>query len=209
MFVNNQHKKADALLDEQKYDKAIIAFNLALEKNPKHPVILSHRGVCFLHLNQKKSCLDDLNEAKDLEPENSYRYASLAYAMDFFGDLDGAISMYEIAVKLDPDDAIAHNNLGLLLEKKGYMTKAKDKFDRADRLAGIEKKFYQTLEEEEKQQQQEATVKPKDGTPLQPKKQEIIPPPSKKSILKSLVTDKSTFREFLNFIKNGFKIKKQ
>jgi tetratricopeptide (TPR) repeat protein len=208
MFVNSQHKKADALLDEQKYDKAIIAFNLALEKNPDHPDILSHRGVCFLHLNQKKSCLDDLNKAKDLEPENSYRFASLAYAMDFFGDLDGAISMYEIAVKLDPEDAIAHNNLGLLLEKKGYMSKAKEKLDRADRLAGIEKKFYQTIEEEEKQQQNKSIVKPKGGTPLQPKKQEITPSPSKSSIVKSIITDKSTFREFLSFIKNGFKIKK-
>merc|ERR1711916_397335 len=57
--------------------------------------ILSHRGVVHLHLNQKKKCLDDLKLSLSLEPENPYRYASLAYAKDFFGDIDGAIADYE------------------------------------------------------------------------------------------------------------------
>ena len=210
MFVNTQHKKGNDYLDEQKYDKALIAFNKALEKSPDHPDILSHRGVAYLHLNQKKNCLDDLLHALKLEPENSYRYASLAYARDFFGDLDGAIADYEKAVKIDPKDAIAHNNLGLLQEKKGYQQKARNNFERADKLAEIENKFMKTLDEQEQNVSQSEDMKPKpsSGEKLQPKK--LQPDKKEKSmdVVKSVFTKKSAFIEFLAFIKNGFKLKK-
>ena len=46
-------------MDEQKYEKALMFFNKALVLNPNHPDILSHRGVLYLHLNQKRKCFDD------------------------------------------------------------------------------------------------------------------------------------------------------
>lgn len=212
MFINTHHKNADALMDEQKYDKALIAFNKALEKSPNHPHILSQRGVLYLHLNNKKCCLDDLQLALKLEPENSYRYASLAYARDFFGDLDGAISDYEKAVELDPEDAVAHNNLGLLLEKKGYQSKAEKKFQKADKLSKLEKKFFDAVDEKEGKSDSEKldsnSPKPKDGEKLQPtklKKDEKVKP---RQLFVKVFTDKEHFKEFISFIKNGFKIKK-
>merc|ERR1711916_163810 len=140
MYVHGNHKKAQELLDEEKLESSLLHFNKALKEAPNHPDILSHRGVVHLHLNQKKKCLDDLKLSLSLEPENPYRYASLAYAKDFFGDIDGAIADYEKAVELDPEDAVAHNNLGLLLEKKGYQQKAQRNFEKADKLSKKEKK---------------------------------------------------------------------
>lgn len=212
MFINTHHEKGNAYLDEQKYDKAITAFNKALEKAPDHPDILSHRGVTYLHLKQKKNCLDDLQKALLLEPKNSYRYASLAYARDFFGDLDGAIEDYQKAVSLDPEDAVAHNNLGLLLEKKGYQSQAQERFQRADKLSKMEKQFMEAIDEMEgKEPYSKSSTEspsPSKGETLRPKKLENDKKPSSKQLFKAVFTKKSTFIEFITFIKNGFKIKK-
>lgn len=210
MYVNSQHQRADELMDQQKYDKALIAFNKALEKSPNNPIILSQRGVLYLHMNKKKNCLDDLNLALKFEPDNSYRYASRAYAKDFFGDLDGAIEDYEVAVKLDPEDAVAHNNLGLLLEKKGYQNKAQQKFEKADKLAKIEKKIFDQLDKDEggTKEVKEDSPSPSSGEKLQPKKLEKEKSISSGKLFIQVFTNKSVFVEFVSFIKNGFKIKK-
>lgn len=211
MYINDQHKKADQFLDQQKYDKALIAFDLSLKINPNHPDLLSQRGVVHIHLNNKKEAIDDFNLALELEPNNSYRYASRAYAKDFFGDLDGAIEDYQMAVKIDPEDAIAHNNLGLLLEKQGYQSKAKENFDKADLLAKHQENFLQKLDELEQnkpaEQSDEHVNKPKNGVKLQPKKMESDKPLTKTDIIKNVFTKKSQFKEFISFVKNGFKIK--
>lgn len=205
MYINPEHKKAQDYIDAQKYDKALSAFNEALKKAPNHPDILSHRGVCYLHLNQKKNCLDDLNLSLQLQPDYSYRYASLAYAKDYFGDIDGAIAAYEKAIELDPEDAIAYNNLGLLQEKKGYQQKAQRQFEKADKLAKIERKFMDRLDEEEGQS---PAPDPGKGETLQPKK--LIPDEvlTRKQVYRSLFTDGKTFKEFVVFIKQGFKLSK-
>ena len=211
MYINDQHKKADLFLDQQKYDKALNAFNLSLKISPNHPDLLSQRGVVHIHLNNKKEAISDFNLALELEPNNSYRYASRAYAKDFFGDLEGAIEDYQMAVKIDPEDAIAHNNLGLLLEKKGYQNKAKENFDRADLLAKHQENFLQKLDELEQNKPADPSVdngnKPKNGVKLQPKKMVSDKPLTKVEIIKNIFTNKTQFKEFISFIKNGFKIK--
>ncbi len=45
-----------------------------------------------------------------------------------------AMQDYRKAVELDPEDAVAHNNLGLLEEKVGYQLKADKRFEKADKL---------------------------------------------------------------------------
>ncbi|WP_107039864.1 tetratricopeptide repeat protein [Brumimicrobium mesophilum] len=227
MYINSEHKKAQELLDEQKFEKSLLAFNNALELNPNHPDILSHRGVLYLHMNEKKKCLDDLELSLRLDDGYGYRYAALAYAQDYFGDLDKAIELYEKAVQVDPDDAVAYNNLGLLMEKRGYQQKAKENFERADKLSQIEDGMLDKMEELERieenfhinksesknDEKKPENPLPKPGTqlkgePLQPTKIKTDPPKTFGSVSKDLVTDKTVFKEFIAFIKNGFKLKK-
>lgn len=212
MYANSEHKKAQELMDEQKYDRALIHFNKALELNPNHPDILSHRGVLYLHLNQKRKCFDDLELSLNLDKDYGYRYAALAYAKEFFGDLDAAIELYEKAVEVDPDDAIAHNNLGLLKEKKGYQKQAQQNFERADKLAKIQDDIFQKMEEVEPEEKvhnplpKPGSLNIPQGEKLQPKRLSPDKKQSKGEIIKEVMTSKSTFKEFIAFIKNGFKI---
>jgi len=211
MYINSYHKKAQELLDQGELDKSLAAFNKALEIDKNHPDILSHRGVVYLHLNQKKKCLDDLLLSLELDEVNAYRYASLAYARDYFGDLEGAIKDYQKAVEIDPEDAISHNNLGLLMEKQGYQSKAQSNFDKADKLAKIQKEMFDTLDEVEGRASKETSQETENHTPkgerLQPKKLTPDKQLTKKEVLKNVVTKRSAFIEFVSFVKNGFKIK--
>ena len=115
MFANKEHEKAHVLFKDGKLKESILIFTKALVAAPNHLDILSDRGVAYLHLKEEQKCFDDLNLAIELQPEYGFRYACRAFAKRSFGDLEGAIVDYEKAVNLDPDDSIAHNNLGLLL----------------------------------------------------------------------------------------------
>lgn len=221
-YINSEHQKAEELMDAQKLDEALIAFNNALELNPNHPHILSQRGVLYLHLRKEKECIQDLELALSLENDYAYRYACLAFAKEHFGDIDTAIELYEKAVELEPEDAINHNNLGLLREKKGYEKQAQRDFERADELAKIQEHLFNDIDKKEaKKIDEEIKTEnrynplPKPGTLNQQMKQYQVKsmketPSEKESfgkVAKDIVTKKNTFKEFIGFIKNGFKLK--
>jgi tetratricopeptide (TPR) repeat protein len=209
MFVNTYHEEAHAKLQAGEIIQSIKLYSLALESSPQNAELLSERGVAYLHLKDYENCFTDMNASLNLEPDYSYRYASRAYAKDFFGDLDGAILDYEHAIELEPDNALNHNNLGLLLEKKGYQKAAKANFDRSDRLNKLEKGYDQMLDQiedqiTEEEKEEELTTSSSETSPA--------PEDSKTSrtSLKEffkLFRSKAQRTEFWNFVKNGFHIK--
>lgn len=220
MFANKTHEKGHDLMLIGKNEEAILFFERALIETPDHPDIYSDRGVAYLHLKNKVECLKDLNTALRLQPEYSYRYSSRAYAKDFFGDTESAIEDYEKAIELDPDDAVAHNNLGLLQEKLGYQLKAKQNFERADKLSKQEKKLFDLIDEMEQIDEVENSTgfKPEEQTsmeelPLEISHQMIDPQVSREKNIstfqefRKIFTSKVQFKDFMRFLKNGFRIK--
>jgi Tfp pilus assembly protein PilF len=213
MFSNKTHEKAHNSLKDGKIDKAIELYTKALLENPDDCNIISDRGVAYIHKNDQVNCLKDFNRGIELQPDYSYRYASRAYAKKHFGDIDGAVEDYEKAVELDPEDAIAQNNLGLLLEEKGYKKQAEERFKRADRLSKMEDGLYGVINDLEKVD--EPTDKSeKEQLPFQQLNQDSIEKErttteqmSRGVEFKKVFTSRSQFKEFLNFIKNGFKLK--
>lgn len=206
MFLNAHQERAQKLLDENKLTESLNEFNLALKLNPNSAEIYNQRAVVYIHLKKQHLSLSDFNKAIELDPDYAYRYASRAYARDFFGDINGAIEDYYKAVELDPTDAVANNNLGILLEKKGYQEKAQNHYKKADQIAKIEKQFNQTMIEKEGVALYEENTSSPKGETIQPKKIDSIKPTQSIS-LKDIVTKKSIFKEFVQFISNGFKLK--
>lgn len=205
MFVNKIHEKAHDTLKSGKIEDAIELYTKALESSPGHPDIISDRAVAYLHLNNKDLCYADFQFALELQPNKAYRYASFAFAMNHFGDIEGAITQYQRAIELDPDDAVAHNNLGLLLEQKGYKDEAQVKFERADRLSKLEDEFLDMMDDMDGTPKVEKTVAP-DSNESEIQKDA----PAEKSVtseMKKVLTKKESFKEFIQFVKNGFKLK--
>ena len=199
MFANSTHEAADQLLKDGKVIEAIEAFSKALKIDPDNADIFSDRGVAHLHNMDKHKCFADLNKAIELQPDYSYRYAAMAFAKNNFGDLTGAIVDYEKAVQLDPDDAIAQNNLGLLLEQQGYKKSAEERYARADKLSEQEDHLLEVIDDLDQEQSEV------DGESEGESESELNSKNSDE--FKKIFTKKSQFKEFIRFIKNGFKIK--
>ncbi|MCH2228839.1 MAG: tetratricopeptide repeat protein [Crocinitomicaceae bacterium] len=216
MFSNNTHKLADEALKAGEIDKSIQLFSQALKESPNDCNILSDRGVAYLHANKKDKSLADFNKAIDLQPNYGFRYAARAFAKNNFGDIDGAIADYEKAVQLDPEDSVGHNNLGLLLEQKGYQKEAEDRFKRADSLSEMEDGLLDVIDNLEEGASPHIEFEKKKNIVEMPK---IVPLENQMDMtkeedssstseeLKKVFTSKKQFGEFIKFIKNGFKIK--
>jgi len=189
---NTYYAKARKKYEAGQYADAVYWYTRVISVDAKDAEIYSERGVAFYHLGDLKQSLADLNRARDLEPENPYRYASRAYIRDAMGDLEGAIADYEHTIKLDPQDAVAHNNLGLLEEKRGYHNKAKVLFDFADRLDADAQASGQPVDDlRPKNIQREINAEKQDR--------------SLSAEVKQVFIDKQTFKEFLRFVGRGFK----
>ncbi len=189
------YSQAQEAIAKEDYGKAVKLLSKAINEQPKNANYYSHRGVSKFHLNDKKGSLIDMNKSVELDPEYGYRYASRAYIKSTIGDIEGAINDYEKAVALDPEDSVSFNNLGMMQEKLGYDTKSKDSFKKADSLAKLMEENGISLQDELKPRniQQEINEEKKDA--------------STKKVLLDVFRDKNTFKEFLQFIKNGFKNK--
>lgn len=210
MFANSTHEAAHKLLQDGKIIEAIETYSKALEISPDNADIYSDRGVAHLHNMDKSNCFADLNKAKELQPEYSYRYASLAFAKNNFGDLAGAILDYEKAVELDPDDAVAQNNLGLLLEQQGYKKSAEERFARADKLSEQEDHLLEMiddLDDADDQRSDIETIESIEDTEMRLEHEQTEKSANNSEEFKKIFTKKSQFKEFIRFIKNGFKIK--
>lgn len=203
MFANKTHEEAHALLQKGDIEGSIKLYTKALQQNPQDCNLISDRAVAYLHLNEKVKCFADFDLALSLQPNYSYRYASRAFAKNHFGDIDGAVEDYEKAVELDPNDAVAQNNLGLLLEQKGYKNAAEERFKRADKLSKEEDHLLEIVNDLDNEKPEIKEIEHQEINPNDQRQKNI----STGEELKKVFTSKSQFKEFLNFIKNGFKIK--
>lgn len=205
MFVNPKHEEAYKLLQNGQYPEALHGLNEAIKLNPGHPDILSDRGVVYIHLNDKQRCLEDFQLALEMQPEYGFRYAARAYAKERFGDLQGAVEDYEEAIRLDPEDAVSYNNLGLLQEKMGYQKQAEINFQRADELSKQEKHLLDVMDELEHNEKKEA-INDVQRSSISPEIQREAQV-SAFTEFKKVFTSRKQFRQFMQFIKNGFRLK--
>lgn len=204
MFANEIHEKAHLQLKAGDIVTAIELYTKALEVHPNHLDILSDRGVAYLHANNKELCFNDLEKAIELQPDYAFRYACRAYARKHFGDIEGALVDYAKAVELDPDDAVAQNNYGMLLEEKGYLDEAKQRFERADKLSKMENGLLDMMDQLENGDAHSDSSNDEINDVETPKEFEAS---SRTVEMKKVFTSRKQFREFIQFVKNGFKIK--
>lgn len=131
--------QAQALLNAQSWPEAHAAFRQLVEGGPEqaNPDAVHDFAICCFYLDDLESALMLLDRAVDLQPDYSYRYASRAWMRAAAKRTHDAIADYKRAIELDPEDAVSHNNLGLLEEQLGWREQAKERFEIADSLQDI------------------------------------------------------------------------
>ena len=101
-------RKANEFYDKKNYQNSITTFEELLKIDKSNPDYFEKIGMCYFHSRNLILCLKNLNKAQKLDPNNPFRYSSRAFVKNGMGDVDGAIEDYNIAIHLDPQDAIAH-----------------------------------------------------------------------------------------------------
>jgi tetratricopeptide (TPR) repeat protein len=186
--------------DQGQWDRALMNFNQAIAANSAwnlDPDFKHDRAIALFHTGNQEGALSELNEAVTLQPDYGYRYAARAWMKQALKDIQGAMADYETAIALDPDDAISLNNLGLLEEQQGYRQEAKERFAAADELAGILQK--ESIAPAAIDQQNESPV------PEAPSTKETQGP-NLLSEIKRALQQPDGRKEFIAFIRNGFKL---
>jgi tetratricopeptide (TPR) repeat protein len=200
-MINKAFENGEEKYKARDFEGAIIDFTLALEKDPGNPEVLYQRGMCYFHLQKKSLALLDMDAAVEMQPNYGFRYSSRAFMRDSFGDVIGAIQDYKEAIALDSEDAVSHNNLGILEDKMGRRTISQGHYDKADNLLGVNsnKKMKEMTE-------QGTTINyDRPNTDL-PKPVTLEEPQSFWEIVKGVFTKKG-IQEFISFLKSGFKLK--
>ncbi len=199
MSDSNYFKLAMDKVNQNDFESSIELFNKAIKKTPNSKEAHYHRGVSYLNLEKIDLAIFDFNKLIELDPNYAFYYSCRAFAKSRLGDKNGAIEDYKRSLKLDPTNEITLNNLGLVQEELGFMDQAKESYAKSDAIRKGEGQANNF-------QQNTFGSKPTHSGKIKPETSESET--SKMDVAKSVFTNKSTFKEFLNFIKNGFKLKK-
>jgi Flp pilus assembly protein TadD len=218
--MNREFAKGIAKVKENDFLTAIEHFTLAIQEDVNNVECYAERAVAYLNTNQFDLSMFDMHRCIEMEPNNSYRYSCRAFLKAKIGDTEGAIADYEMAIKLDPEDAIAYNNLGLVQETKGYRVQAQKSFEKSNDLIGYNPKRFDEgeLKKEDPKKVMSAVDKHDHHSTeaIQPAAEsnasaemqsDETAQPSKGQIAKSVFTSRSGFKDFWKFIRNGFRIK--
>lgn len=197
-------QQARASAEAGQWQSALVGFDEAERVNPDwglDPDFLNDRAVALFHNDRAHESIVLLDKAINLQPQYGYRFAARGWMKQALRDIQGAISDYEKAVELDPEDAITLNNLGLLEEQIGRMQSAKERFAAADAMDRI---LDESAIPKESNVAEETPARPQAPTPPSPPTQQASTPWAE--VTRALFTSAGR-KEFLDFIRNGFKLK--
>ena len=116
--------EAEKLYDQQKYEEALVAYNLAVEKNPTENTYLYSRGYCYYQLKQYDNALLDAHNALKIEPE--YYQAMILKGMAFQGkgEFIKSMSWFKEALKFNSKSTYSHYELARSQKLAGKYSEA-------------------------------------------------------------------------------------
>jgi tetratricopeptide (TPR) repeat protein len=115
-------------------EEAFAHLEQGLERDPENPALLRQYGRYQCMRDNREACVNALEKAVELEPDDAtgHVWLALAYQQGAAGDLDRALAQYRKALEQDPDLGGAHMGLGyLFLRQPGQEVLALESFRRA------------------------------------------------------------------------------
>lgn len=207
MTATELFEQAELKLRAKEFKESIRLYTKAIAGDKDNAHYISQRAVAFFHLGKYEEALYDFNHALELEPQNPFRYSSRAFMLSNMNKVQEAIKDYEKAIELDPSDSVAYNNLGLLQEQVGFDELAKQNFNRADRIEGIELKSDDRFSGNGHLVENDEIAS---ETTLDPETQKLgisYKDMGYIQFIKMIFTHKKVRSDFFRFIRNGFKLR--
>ena len=116
------------------YDKAIVAFNKAIELDPSFAIAYNNRGWAYIELEQYEQGIADCDKAIELDPDLALAYTNRGWAYIRLGQYEQGVADCTKAIELDPGLALAYNNRGWAHIELGQYEQAIADYDKAMEL---------------------------------------------------------------------------
>jgi predicted Zn-dependent protease len=110
---------ADLDVRAEQYDTAIQIFQGLLDKDPRNADLLWRLGEVYRRKGDLNTAIDKFRASSQAAPNDPKPLLQLALLMDGTGRPDQGQPIYEQILKIQPDNAVALNNLAYLKAEKG------------------------------------------------------------------------------------------
>ena len=103
----------------EQYDNAVRIYGGLSEKDPKNADLLFRLGETYRRKGDLNSAIEKFRAAGQAAPNNPSPLLALSLLMEGTGKRDQAKPIYEQILKIQPDQAVALNNLAFLKAEEG------------------------------------------------------------------------------------------
>ena len=121
----------NALYGQGRYEEAIAAYRVAIQRRPDYFKAHSSLGASLYQLGRYKEAEKHLRHAIALNPQTGIAHSNLGATLHNQGRYEEAIASYRVAIQRRPDDDEAHirlgaiyNDLGRYKEAEAYLRRA-------------------------------------------------------------------------------------
>jgi tetratricopeptide (TPR) repeat protein len=132
-FVPAWHILSAFYRKSNQLDKALAAINQAIQLQPNNPNLYNQKWVVLRDLKKYKEAAAAINKAIELSPRAVF-YTNRGVARDELGDKQGAIDDFNLAIKINPNFALAYINRGNVRNDLGDKQGAIDDFNLAIKI---------------------------------------------------------------------------
>ncbi|BAY79561.1 TPR repeat-containing protein (plasmid) [Nostoc linckia NIES-25] len=153
-YIFKRQKKLDAtayynlgiaLSYQKKLDKAVAAYEKAIQLNPNYADAYNNLGIALSYQKKLDKAVAAYEKAIQLNPNYADAYNNLGIALSYQKKLDKAVTAYQKAIQLNPNDATAYNNLGIALSDQKKLDKAVAAYEKAIQLNPNDATAYNNL----------------------------------------------------------------
>jgi tetratricopeptide (TPR) repeat protein len=133
-FWTNHMSLAAAYLKAGRLAEAARSYLRVTELQPDNAWAFGNLGVAYMELGENRRALESLERSIAITPD-AYTYANLGTVRYWQGDFEGAARATQEAIKLLPDEAWIHRNLGDAYAQLGRRQEAEASYAEAVRLS--------------------------------------------------------------------------
>jgi len=122
---------AQQLIDQKKYDEAIVEYQSFLEKNPSAYQVNFSIGNCYFEKGEYEKAIEQYEKFLQNEPEALAVLSRTAEALIKKGDLEKAIPYFEKIIEKQPDDPFSYYNIAEIYFNAGRPENAVEFYKKA------------------------------------------------------------------------------
>lgn len=125
----DQVEEATELLQEHRYQDALLALRDVIQADPSNPYAFNYLGVAFFETKNNEAARDAYRAALRVAPDYLGARVALSHVLRALGDVNGALAEAKEALRRFPKDGEAMHAAGLAHAAKGNRKEAKQQLE--------------------------------------------------------------------------------